>query len=131
MGGSGGEGTYFRQEVFVRADQATRVDAGFQLGILQGKVALPDGEQGEIAGNLMLYAGATSVPPDVAEFQKTNPVVQVQVRAGAFKSDEIQSGDWLAVLKIRGREPVQKIVNVPIGEGSPVDFVAGKAPQKK
>ena len=117
-----------RQSLAVAADTATRVDAQVSVGGLRGHVEASDDASHEpLDGTLTLLPGATAAPEDVRRYAQTHRVHTVRIRGGVFQIEHLTPGVALAILQMRGREPTESSIEIPVRATADVVLQAGKS----
>lgn len=83
--------------------------------VLAGEVTAPDADTSELRGSIRLYFGAEAEPEDRRAFAETERYYSIRVSDGAFEEGELAPGDYLMVLRISGRDPVEQQISLVPG----------------
>ena len=104
------------QDVYVRRDSRNEQRLSVFTAALEGEVHAADGTPArDLDGNIRLYAGVRERPADPREFARHSTMHTVRVRDGRFEGLEIETGEYLLELSLRGRERVEQPLSVGAG----------------
>ena len=81
----------------------------------------------DLDGQVMLLAGATEIPNDIADQRRNGNTLRARVQDGAFAFEMVPPGNYLAVLSIRGRERSTTQVTATIGQRVKIAMPVGAA----
>jgi hypothetical protein len=116
-----------REAVAVAAAASVRIDALVAVGGLRGRIVSNDDASPErLDGTLTILPGATAAPADLRDYAQTHRIHTVRVRGGAFQVDHVTPGAALVIIEIRGREPSEASIDIPVRTTLETVLSAGK-----
>ncbi len=106
-------GTLHEEVLQVVADVVTERTIVVQTHSLRGRITRDDGgDATELGGRISLLPGLTELPPNLGEWQRTNPGLDARLQNGAFTFDAVKPGGYLLVATVRGRERTHQAIVV-------------------
>jgi len=106
-------GTLHEELLQVAADVVNERTIVIQTHSLRGRITRDDGgDSAELGGRISLLPGLTELPPNLGEWQRTNPGLDARLQNGAFTFDAVKPGGYLLVATVRGRERTHQAIVV-------------------
>jgi hypothetical protein len=116
-----------REPIAVAAGASTWVHVIVSVGGVRGRIERADPAAAEpLDGTLTILPGATAAPGDLREYARSNRVHVLRIRGGAFQAEHLTAGPALAIVELRGREPVEVTIDIPFLRTLETVLPAGK-----
>jgi hypothetical protein len=120
-------GVLHNEAVVVITGTTSDVTVSLMTCSLEGTVTVDDGSKVEaLQGGMMLLPGLTEVPENINQLARDGTSFNARVAVGKFAIDMLPPGNYLAVLRLAGRETTSAQTFAAIGQKITLTMPAGK-----